>query len=92
MIKCWNWIEIDFENDNLLHSGLVLSGPSTGGLVSPGDDGTQLSMLTVLVGWILIAMILYFLRPNSWRRRSETKKHSNGGNDDRDGDRDRLVL
>jgi len=65
-------------NDNECFND-VMSGPSTAGVLTPGDEGTQLSLMTVMIGWIVIAMILYFLRPNSWRRSSHTKKGPNGG-------------
>jgi len=75
-----------------------LSGPSTAGVVAPGDEGTQLSLLTLMIGWIVIAIILFVLRPSSWRRHSSNKKQPNGGQggdgdrEDRDPNRDRFVL
>ncbi|XP_054155398.1 small integral membrane protein 14-like [Oppia nitens] len=69
----------------------LLSGPSTNGVTAPGaDDTAQLSLMTFMIGWIVIAMILYLLRPGSWRRRTDTKKgHQNGpggsGGNPRDG-------
>ncbi|CAG2114394.1 unnamed protein product, partial [Medioppia subpectinata] len=60
-------------NDNECFND-VMSGPSTAGVLTPGDEGTQLSLMTVMIGWIVLVMILYLLRPNSWRRRSHTKK------------------
>jgi len=67
-----------------------VTGPSSSAVLTPGDDGTQISLLTVMIGWIVIAMILYFLRPNSWRARNN-KKNSNGNGRNGDGD-NRYVL
>jgi len=74
-------------NDNECFND-VLTGPSNAGVFNGGNDGTQLSFMTLMIGWMIIAMILYFMRPSTWLRRSDTKKNPNngGGNGGRDPD------
>lgn len=68
----------------------LVTGPSAAQVLTPGDDSTQISLLTVMIGWIVIAIILYFLRPNSWRIRDNSKKNQNGNNGN--GDRDHQFV
>lgn len=51
------------------------------------NDGMQMSMMTLMVGWIVLAMILYFLRPSSLRNKKVEKKRPNDQDRGDRGDR-----
>jgi len=73
-----------------------VTGPTpSGGLA--GDDGSSFSMMTLMVGWIVIAMVLYLMRPSTMRRvHSNDKKrppsNGQGGEGEGGGDNDHAPV
>ena len=75
-----------FDSNDTFHS---VVGPNNAGVLTPGDDATETSMLTLIIGWIMIAMVLLFLRPNLIRRLfPERNQKSNNNNPRGNGDPD----
>jgi len=47
----------------------------------PSADGSNSATLMLMLGWLLIATILFLVRPASMRRRTDQKENPNGGGD-----------
>ncbi|XP_013782563.1 small integral membrane protein 14-like [Limulus polyphemus] len=54
--------------------------PETPGPQGVPSTGSEFYFMLFLLGWLLIAVVLYFLRPNSLRGRTTTKPSDQGPN------------
>eukprot|EP00088_Acartia_fossae_P069976 TRINITY_DN9252_c0_g1_i9.p1 TRINITY_DN9252_c0_g1~~TRINITY_DN9252_c0_g1_i9.p1 ORF type:complete len:112 (-),score=31.87 TRINITY_DN9252_c0_g1_i9:301-636(-) len=53
--------------------------------VNPSDTGS--SMVMIMMMWMVMAVVLYLLRPSSMRPRAGDRKDSSPGNDDGNNER-----
>jgi len=53
--------------------------PSPPGPVTPQNGGSDGTMMMFAMGWALLALVLYFLRPASLTQRGDAKPSNNNG-------------